>query len=602
MKLTLFICFLAFVGLIDAVCQDSGARITELVLASDSLIYDQPQKSLDFAEEAYDIAQTLDNDSLTAITLNRVGAAHSSLGDQLLALEKIQESLQISESNNFDEVAARNLGTIGNVYATCGLELDAIGYYRSELSLQKQEGDTSRLFTSNNNIGKAFLDLNYYDSARKYLNAASFFLHPRFEHQHSLYYFNQAELYFKEGKNDMADSLIQLTKGNAEKFKSIRGIIRVNQLRAEWHLQMTNEFKALQHAEIAFYLAIKSGVKELIYITSKTLSKCYGKLGRFEEAYEKQLLYEQYLDSVRSTSVINELELLSYYQRLFQMRVLESKNTINKELADQRKLIIQGLVVALLIAVILISIIILVVRELGIRKRELEKLNTFRSKIFAIVSHDLKSPIQSVSSVIELFNEKLISKEEIEPVLPEVKEKTSNLMNLLNNVFLWAEGQMEGEMLKKETFDLHGLVEELRSELHDRLVQKRIKLEYDATKGFEVYSDPGIVRIVLRNLIVNAIKFSNENTAIEVNAVKSEKTKIIEVIDNGIGMSSEMKENIFSGGLVSTDGTAGERGNGLGLALCHDFVKSLGGKMEVESVLGQGSVFRIILKDQSVQK
>lgn len=604
MKLTKFI-FLLSIGALYCVSAQTIAeqdQVSRFIKSSDSLLYDQPQQSLDFAFKANELANTLQNDSLIALTLNRIGSAYWSLGDQMQALEKIQESLQISESNNFEQIIAKNLGNIGNIYAASGLDLDAIGYYRSELAIEKNKKDTFRLFTINNNIGKAFLDLNYYDSAHFYLNAATSYLNPRFEHLHSIYFFNQAELYFKEGQIEMADSLIQLTESNAKQFSSTRGIIRANQLRAEWYVQMGNHSQALDRSKLAFDLAVSSGVKELIYLTSKTLSKCYGKLNRFQEAYEHQLLHEQYLDSVQSLATINELELLSYYQRLFQMRVLESKNTLNKELAEQRKLIIQGLVVALLIAAILIGIIILVVRELGIRKRELEKLNTFRSKIFAIVSHDLKSPIQSVSSVIELFNEKLISKEEIEPVLPEVREKTSNLMNLLNNIFLWAEGQMEGEMLKKEAFDIFGVIDELNKELSERLTDKKIKLEYQETKDFFIHSDPGVVRILLRNLIVNAIKFSNSESTVEVNAVEGEKVKIIEVIDNGIGMTSEMKESIFSGGLVSEDGTAGEKGNGLGLALCYDFVKSLGGRMEVESVLGEGSVFRIILKNELVSQ
>lgn len=572
-------------------------QIYQLIESGDSLLYDQPQKSLELAVKANDIAAKLENDSLIALTLNRIGSAHWSLGNQMQALEKIQESLQISELNDFEEIMAKNLGNIGNVYAASGLDLDAIGYYRSELEIQKAKKDTFRLFVINNNIGKAFIDLKYYDSAHHYLQAASQLLSFKFEHLHSILFFNQAELYFNEGKYQMADSLILLTEINAKQFKSIRGIIHANQLRAEWNLKMDNTNEALKNAQLAFYLSKQSGVKELIYITSKTLSNAFGRLDRYEEAFGSQLLHEQYLDSVQSSATINELELLSYYQRLFQMRVLESKNTINKELADQRQLIIQGLVVALLIAAVLIAIIFLVVRELRMRKRELEKLNTFRSKIFAIVSHDLKSPIQSVSSVIELFNQKLISKEEIAPVLPEVRDKTSNLMNLLNNIFLWAEGQMEGEDLKKETFEVCQVVEELESELEERLKEKKISLVFDSTRNFNVNSDPGIIRILLRNLIVNAIKFSNENSKVEVNTVKGDRAKIIEVIDNGIGMSEEMKEDVF-GGLVSTDGTAGEKGNGLGLALCHDFVKSLGGKMEVESVAGEGSVFRIILDHQ----
>ncbi len=592
-------------GLTHGICaqtNNSLQRVSSLIRECDSLLYDQPQSSLNLAIEANELANTLKNDSLIALTLNRIGSAHWSLGNQMQALEKIQESLQISELNDYEEIMAKNLGNIGNVYGASGLDLDAIGYYRSELAIQKSKRDTFRLFAINNNIGKAFLDLNNFDSAHHYLTSASLFLNQRFEHLHSIYYFNQAELYFKQGENQMADSLIALTMYNAQQFNSTRGIIRANQLRAEWDLSMGNNEKALGHAELAFELAMQSGVKELIYITAKTLSKSYGKVNRYKDAFEMQLLHEKYLDSVQSITTVNELELLSYYQRLFQMRVLESKNTINKELAEQQKLIIQGLVVALLIAGILIAIIVLVVRELGMRKRQLEKLNTFRSKIFAIVSHDLKSPIQSVSSVIELFNQKLISKEEIEPVLPEVREKTSNLMNLLNNIFLWAEGQMQGENLQKETFDLSAIVEDLKNELEERLDHKKITFDYSSTKNFEVHSDPGILRILLRNLVVNAIKFSNENSTIEVNAVEGERVKIIEVIDHGIGMTQQIKDNILKGGLVSTDGTAGEKGNGLGLALCFDFVKSLGGEMEVESVLGKGSVFRIILKNQQAQQ
>lgn len=171
-------------------------------------------------------------------------------------------------------------------------------------------------------------------------------------------------------------------------------------------------------------------------------------------------------------------------------------------------------------------------------------------------------------------------------------------MSLLNNVFLWAEGQMEGENLQKETFSLYYVLDELKDELNDRLEDKEITIDFTSAHNFELYSNRGLVRILLRNLIVNAIKFSHNQSRIEINCVRGQKTKVVEVIDNGIGMSEEMREGIFKGELISTAGTAGERGNGLGLSLCNDFVKSLGGKIEVESVLGEGSVFRIILKDK----
>ncbi|MEP1342649.1 tetratricopeptide repeat-containing sensor histidine kinase [Ekhidna sp.] len=571
----------------------------KLVEDCDSLLYDQPQLSLDFAERANLYANELENDSLIAITLNRIGSAHWSLGNQMAALEKIQESLQLSESNRYQEIGAKNLGNIGDIYAASGLDLDAIGYYKSELDIQKKVNNRFRLFTVNNSLGQAFLGLNNYDSAHFYLDQASNYLDKEFEHLHSIFFFNQAELNFKEGKTLEADSLINLTYQSSTNFDSRRGKVRANQLRAELYRSNGKLEQALNHARIAFDLADQSGVKELIYITSKTLSNCYGELGRYKQAFEKQKLHELYMDSVRNVSIINELELLSYYQRLFRMRVLESKNTTNKEMAEQRQMVIYGLIIILLIAAIMISVIIRRGKKIRKQKRKLEELDVFKSKIFAIVSHDLKSPIQSVSSVIELFNKKLISKEEIEPFLPEVKEKTSNLMNLLNNVFQWAEGQMVGENLSKDIFSLTQVISDLKSELNDRLKEKNIKLSFDKSKEYQLESNGGIVRILLRNLIVNAIKFSQRDSEIRINIIEGKLQTVLEVIDQGVGMNEEMCKRIFNGGLTSTIGTEGEKGNGLGLALCSDFVKGLGGKIEVESEVGKGSIFRVTLKDSS---
>ena len=604
MKLTNLTAFtLGFVLAVSVQAQQpERVRFNTLVIQSDSLLYDQPQTSLSLALEASELAKQQGLDSLRAIALNRVGISQWSIGNQLEAIEKIQASLQISEVEDYEALKARNLWVIGKIYAASGLDLDALGYFRSALSLQTEIGGKQSLFEINNDIGNVFLDVKNYDSALKYFERSGVLLDESFKQIHSSFFLSRAEFHYIMNDFEKADSLVKLSIENATSFKSMRWIILGNELKAKLERKKSSLDDAYMYAEEAYRLAKQSGVKELIYRTSKTLSDCLGALGRYEEAYQKQQVFEAYLDSVRNIATINELELLSYYQRLFQVRVLESKNELNKQVADQRQLIIQGLVLALIIAGILIAIIVLVVRELGIRKRELEKLNAFRSKIFAIVSHDLKSPIQSVSSVIELFNEKLISKEEIEPVLPEVRAKTANLLSLLNNVFLWAEGQMEGENFSREVFVLNDVLEPLEQELSDRLQAKEIKLDYSSARSFKLYSNPGIIRILLRNLVVNAIKFSNRNATVEINAVEGEKVKIIEVIDNGIGISSEMLESIFSGGLVSTDGTQGEKGNGLGLALCHDFAKSLGGKIEVESKLGEGSVFRIILKRANVPK
>ena len=471
-----------------------------------------------------------------------------------------------------------------------------------ELKLQEKLNTPFRLFAINNNIGKAFLDVDFYDSAHFYLDKASQYLSDNFIHLHSIFYFNLAETYFKERNYAVADSLLQITLANAEEFDSKRGIIRTNQLLAELQRVYGNKQQALDHAILSTKLANESNAKELIYLCNKTLSNCYADLNDYENAFRHNEIYEAYLDSVQNVSTVNELELLTYYQRLFRLRVLEEKNNLNKKVAEQRVFIIYGLVGVLLIAIFMISVIIRRGRKIDKQAKKLGELNAFKNKIFAIVSHDLKSPIQSVSSAIELFQEKLITKEEIETHLPEIRSKTSGLLDLLNNIFQWAEGQMEGEALKREQFKLIEVISELETELAERLEDKEIELEYSKELQLELYSNPSIVRIVLRNLVVNAIKFSHKNTTVSIRAYDGGNSKIIEVQDQGVGMKASMMKGIFSMESGSSVGTKGEKGNGLGLALCYDFVRELGGKIEVESKEGIGSTFRVHFTGQDAEQ
>ncbi|MEM7296912.1 MAG: tetratricopeptide repeat-containing sensor histidine kinase [Bacteroidota bacterium] len=584
---------LLFVSAFGQESEEIRSRIHELVVTSDNLVYDNPTRSLELSSEANKWARELKDDSLIAVTLNRVGSAHWSLGNAIEALEKIQESLQIAEINGYEQIMSKNYGNIGNVYRTVGLDLDAIGYYRLELAIQEKLNTPFRLFTINNDIGKAFLDINFYDSAHKYFDKAASYLDDNFIHLHSIFYFNLAETYFKQDEWAMTDSLLQITFNNAEEHGSKRGIIRANQLQAELDRKYGNAEKALMHAQKAVGLAVESNVKELIYICSKTLSNCYADLGNYEDAYMQNNVYEAYLDSVQNISVVNELELLNYYQRLFRVRVLEEKNTLNVQVAEQRRFIIYLLVGVLVVAIFMISVIIRRGRKIDKQAKELQELDAFKNKIFAIISHDLKSPIQAVSFAIEMFHEKLISKEEIESHLPDIKDKTSQLLDLLNNIFQWASGQIGGEALKKEEFHLLKVVNDLEIELAEKLEDKDIKMGYDQEMKMKLHSNSSIVRIVLRNLLVNAIKFSHHDTTIRIKAYQDKNAKVVEVIDEGIGMEANLLKGLFSMEMGSSDGTDGEKGNGIGLALCSDFIRELGGKIEVESQPGKGSTFRV---------
>lgn len=567
----------------------------EKIRICDSLLYDDPGVSLQFAEEALALSTIMEDDSLIAIGLNRVGSAHWSLGDQSLALENIQASLEIAESNNYLALEAKNINNLGNIYSAAGMDPDAITQYKAALPIEKQLARRFRLFALNNNLGKAYSDLAIYDSAWHYLEQAQPFLDSSFVHLHSIFYFNQAEVSFKQGNYSVADSLLSMTLRNASNYNSKRGIVRAKQLQAEILLKQNEPIAALDLASFAHDLALETQVKELIYITARTLSDCYGALNRFDEAYKTRLLYEAYSDSVKDASVINELELLGFHQRQFQMRTLKTEKELNAQLAEQRRMIIYGLAGILIVATILIVLLFRSTIQIREQKKQLEELNLFNSKILAIVSHDIKSPVQSLTSIIDLLSQKVVSSEDLQAFLPDLREKSENLTDVLGSILLWAQGQMKSGELKTTKFLLKDLLLDLEKECKERLDSKDVKVVQNFADSFQLHSNPGILRILLRNLLVNAVKFSDKAASIEIAAYEDSGKQVVEVRDEGVGMTQKQVDEIFSGSLKSTIGTAGEKGNGLGLALCLDFVSKIGGRMEIDSSPGQGSTFRIVL-------
>lgn len=572
--------------------------ILHLIKQADENIYDHPAESLKQAEQSLELSKELKDDSLIAVSLNRVGNAYWSLGNQMEAIGHLQESLQMSENKELEELMAKNLGNIGNVYSAAGFNLDAINYYKLELEIQKRLNKQRRLFAIYNNIGSAFFTLNEFDSTHHYLRLATKYLDESFIELSPILYSNMAETFLLQNDLDKADSLLELTFETAEKYGSQRSLVIGNQLKAELERKRGKYQSAFQYANKSVDMAYASKVKELIYISNRTLSNCYGDLGQFEEAYEKRLIYEAYKDSVQNANVKNELELLSYYQRLFRVRVLEEKNQVSSELAEQRKWIIFGLIGILLIVGILLIIIIRIRLKLEHQKKELEGLNNFKTKVFGIVSHDLRSPIQSFVHVVDLLNRKMITKEEIEPLIPELREKSQGLLGLLSNLLRWAGDQMENADVEKNDFDLLEILKDLELEFEERLKLKEIAFIYDNQMQFRIHSNREIVKIILRNLLVNAIKFSHEHSKIMIKSITENKMNVISVEDHGIGMKEETVSQLFSSEVTSTLGTTGEQGSGLGLALCGDLIERLGGTIEVDSVVNRGSAFHIILPEK----
>jgi signal transduction histidine kinase/ligand-binding sensor domain-containing protein len=231
--------------------------------------------------------------------------------------------------------------------------------------------------------------------------------------------------------------------------------------------------------------------------------------------------------------------------------------------------------------------------------KELEILNSTKDRFFSIIAHDLKGPLNSLASFSDIlynFTDSM-TVEEIKKVAFELNNALKNTVGLTENLLTWARSQMKNLPVEKKNLILNDLVEEIFTILLPAAQAKGINLQKDLAERLEFWGDKDQVSFVLRNLIANAIKFTHKEGIVTIKAVKEGDFILTSVTDTGVGMHESVIAKIFDISTKhSTSGTRGEKGTGLGLLLCKEFLDKSGGNIWVESKENIGSCFYFTLK------
>lgn len=227
--------------------------------------------------------------------------------------------------------------------------------------------------------------------------------------------------------------------------------------------------------------------------------------------------------------------------------------------------------------------------------RQLEKVNEEKNKLFSIVSHDLKGPIDSVMSYLEILAETQLEAGEKSEIEADLLERTKYASDMIHNLLSWAKAQMQGVTVHLTTIQLNQMLDSITRSKLTSAVKKRIKLTWSIPPSIQVIGDPDMLMIIIRNLVNNAIKFTRPGGEIIIKAVKKDKDVVIAVKDNGIGIAPDKQAEIFSLKTQSTYGTNNEKGIGLGLKMCKEFIDYQNGKIWFESEVGTGTTFLISL-------
>ncbi|SNC66879.1 Signal transduction histidine kinase [Hymenobacter gelipurpurascens] len=231
------------------------------------------------------------------------------------------------------------------------------------------------------------------------------------------------------------------------------------------------------------------------------------------------------------------------------------------------------------------------------QKEALDRLNQTKDTLFSVISHDLRSPLSSLYSLLSLLSLGTLPPARLAAHTERLSRTLDSTLRLLDNLLNWSSAQMQGESgAKPERIRLDILIEEALNLLAGDAERKQLHVVSDVQELLVARADLNMTRLVLRNLLGNALKFTPAGGTITISARRLNSMWEISVHDTGVGIAPAVHDKVLGQrGTHTTLGTAQEKGTGLGLRLCKDFVERNGGLLSFESAVGQGSTFRFTL-------
>ncbi len=245
------------------------------------------------------------------------------------------------------------------------------------------------------------------------------------------------------------------------------------------------------------------------------------------------------------------------------------------------------------------------------QNHELDKLNTelkeivaTKDKFFSIIAHDLKEPFNTMIGFSDLLLKTIDQKDpaQIKEMVRHIFNSSMHGFELLNNLLEWSRSQTGRIEFKPDYLRIKEVISSVTGLLQDTADKKKIELSIIDENDLTVWADSKMVETVVRNLVTNALKFTRPGGKIIISCTDNQEDARLSVEDNGVGMGKEQLENLFRiDKHLSTPGTENERGTGLGLLLCREFIKRHGGEIRVESEPGKGSRFGFSLPKHKIQ-
>lgn len=631
--------------ILDTASTDT-AKIHLFNKMSSSLWNSHPQISMEAAQKALHLSEKLNYQNGIKIAYNNIGVIHDYQGNYPEALQCFLKTLAICEQSDDIKTMASTLNNIGVLYESLGDYEQALQYYERSLVIKKQLEDQHGMALAYNNLGGVYSALGKEDKGLNYhLKALQMREALGYSRGIANSLNNIGRIYVSQGKLHEALACFEKSYTITREIDDKLGhAYSLQNLALVFHEQK-NYQKALFYAQTSYSIAQEINAKIPAKEASKLLFQTYQALRNYKMAFKYQSLYMSYHDSLRSEANKRKIaHLQSSYEiqkRDAEIALLNKDNRLHE--AEARRLGAEAerknlfLFASATFLIFLTVLAITLVRynqqqkranlllskkneeikisnlhlkmknteielrnkEISNQKKILEDLNGIKDRLFSIIAHDFRSPLNSLQGTLSLLQLEAISYDEIKKVLPSIIKKVDYTVSLLDNLLNWSRAQMPGMKTVPVTFDLQSVTEETVHLLKSQAKEKNVLLHNMIPLAIPVYADPEMIKLVIRNLISNAIKFTNPGDMISIKVRDTDEYCQLTIADTGCGIDKSKLRNLFTPGNNSTLGTSNEKGTGLGLLICKDFVEKNGGDIWAESEKGKGSIFYFTIPKSS---
>jgi two-component system, sensor histidine kinase and response regulator len=479
---------------------------------------------------------------------------------------------------------------------------------------------------SYNHLSLLFMELRKFDSAKFYLDAAlkqsirnGYLIGQRKAN------FNYGLLHLEQSQYDSAHFYILKSMALEKTQQDMYGVAQDKIMLARLHNAKGDYNEAISNAKEAFGIAENIGALKLVTTASEEIVDAYQHLNNNAEVihWQQKLIATQ--QDIAEDEKSYATELLETIRSEQAQNAAFEKQVVLSEQKAQKRNVLFGIVASAFLIICALAYFLylnfekakrfssevatknkmildasqkleLANSEVTHRNKDLDQSNRMKDKLLSIISHDLRHPLVNTKGILELSRMELISHEELPGLLGDLEMQYVRSLALLDNLLYWIRGQMNGGQMNLVPLNLKQLAEDIIEEQKLALDKKSIKVSLKMNKQALINGDKEMVKVIFRNLIYNAIKFTPDNGIILVEGDMEGEKVFFSVKDNGRGMSDEVLQKLTSKEYFTSTGTKNEVGSGFGIILIRDLIERHQGRLEIKSVEGIGSNFTVVFE------